>query len=75
MDLCRMLDESDMDFQVKGNVRRKVKEEETKERKKKEREKIKGRKLEEMRELYGEGMSGKVRVSGSDMWTSGLLFS
>lgn len=42
MDLCRMLDESDMDFQVKGNVRRKGKEEETrketKEEKKKERE-------------------------------------
>lgn len=42
MDLCRMLDESDMDFQVKGNVRRKGKEEErrkeTKEEKTKERE-------------------------------------
>jgi len=54
---------------------KKKKQEKKQKKKKREREKIKGRKLEEMRELYGEGMSGKVRVSGSDMWTSGLLFS
>ena len=43
MDLCRMLEESDMDFQVKGNVRRKGKEEETRKetKEKKKRERVK----------------------------------